>query len=713
MAKKIQDISIAKKAKIDLKQKIPATKLKEKAETLERQKRSVYKKDSGSQRIEDVKGGEKKHYLYVKGEKFSPPPYLGNIIRLAVFGVLIVLFINILSVYYKGKILQKDVVASAQQGYNYLLDAGKNASRIQFDSALNSFDGALENFSQAQDILWFITSDKTFYADEKSAPQSVNALLKGGKYFSVAGGYFLEAMEHFNKIPVYFIAKNKDKTEPTPSLTDALKLGLEKTDLAIEQINLATEELQKVDESTLPTEIALKVQFAKQKVFEVSEMLNSTKQHFPALLKLLGDRYPHRYLILFQNNDELRPTGGFIGSYAIMDLNEGYIEKLEVYDSYDLDGSYGGYIEPPEEFKNLSGNWRFRDSNYSPDFPTSAAKAKWFLEKEGGPSVDTVIGINQGLLKTLLEITGPVQVGNFGKLTANNYNLLLSFVIEGKIWGAQDPKHILKVFVPAFKQALLTEENLGKISSKIFRGIQQSHITMWSPDSEIQALFESSGLDGSMYQNSENEDYLSVININVGGTKSDKFIHETITHHSNIDQYGKIINELTLTRTHTWTDSVYYQWKSILSSYGFDSMPDQIIDILGRGRNKSLVRIYVPKDVVLLDSQGTEVELKYDSDVKKSYFFTTMEVLPGETSEVKIKYQLPYFLDFEPVATYKLIAEKQLGSSGSIFTKTVSFDDQLENIAVYPEESRFNENGDLIFASNLVYDRYFSGVWKK
>jgi Protein of unknown function (DUF4012) len=709
MVKNLKDIKVDPSHKnIDLKGKVS-----KKKKPIEKTGNSIYKSDSPITEVKDLHSGKKQNYIYIRGKKFNPPKYLGNLIRVAFAGFLIILVINVVNVYVIGKAIERDISDNAYEGYSYILDAGKSATQIQFDNALASFDKAIANFEEAEGDLWFINTDYTFYGQDTNVGQAVNAMLEGGKYFSFAGKYFLEAVEEFNKIPLYFVTKNDPDQKEPPSITDTLKLGLEKTDLAIEQINLASEQILTIEESTLPPELRARVTLAKEKIEEISSTLTATSEYFPAILKLLGDRYPHRYLILFQNNNEIRPSGGFIGSYAIMDINEGYIEKLETYDVYDIDGSYGGIIEPPEEFKSWTQNWRFRNSNYSPDFPTSAIKARWFLEKEGGPTVDTVIAINQGLLTDMLEITGPVEVGDFGALDSINYNLLLSYVIEGKVWGEENPKHLLKMFVPEFKKAILKEENLSKVSSKLYKAIQQKHIMMYSSDEEIQGLFESAGLDGAVHVSEPDEDYLSVIHISTGGTKSEQFIEEVIHHNTEIDADGKMINEVTVDRSHLWTDEVYFMWKKILGEYGFDEMPDHIIDILGRGENKVSTRIYVPEGSVLLETNGSDVQTMYDKDLNKTYFFMEMNTKAGETSSIWIKYSLPFSLEFEPVGTYKLIIEKQPGSRGSIFTKTLNKAEEIYNLSVYPEDATLTSDGNVTYATTLVYDKYFSALWGK
>ncbi len=664
-------------------------------------------------KIEDIKSNKVDSFSYKKSQSPQNTILIAQLIKLAIFSFLILLIINLINVYQIGKSLEKKISTNTLDGYNLLMEAGKSTTKIQFSDANKAFEEAIENFSQAQRSLWFYETDKTFYAQGTEISKALNDLLEGGQHFASAGEYFLEAVEYFNKLPIYFVNKNSTESSDTESVTDILNLGLEKTTLAINEINIASEKINNISDDLVPEEIQWKIKLAKEKIKDINELLNETATHFPALLKLLGDKHPHRYLILLQNNHEMRPTGGFIGSYAILDVNDGLIEKLETHDVYDLDGGFGERITPPEEFLKFTDIWRFRDSNYWPDFPLSADKAMWFLEKEGGPSVDTVIAINQGILADMLHITGPVQVGDFGTFTSENYELLLSFIIESKVWGSEDPKYILKLLVPAFKDAILKEENISRVSSKIYRAIQQKHIVMYSPDTEIQGLFDSINISGRMHEVKENEDYLSVVNISTGGTKSDKFIEEKIIHETHIQEDGKIIDEVTIIRTHQWTDDIYFKWQKILSNYGFNSMPDQIIDILGRGRNRTTIRVYTPPGSTLISSNKSNTETKYDPDLNKTYFLSEIEINAGQSDKINIKYELPYSFDLNtPTQTYRLIAEKQLGHPGPIFTKTFSTSTGIEILGTYPLDVRTDGTGRIIYPTDLVYDKYFSAIIK-
>lgn len=104
------------------------------------------------------------------------------------------------------------------------------------------------------------------------------------------------------------------------------------------------------------------------------------------MLELLGDRYPERYLVLLQNDSEARPTGGFIGSFMIVDINDGYITKMDFHDVYEFDGQLSEDIPAPEDIAKISKNWRLRDSNYSPISPYPPRKPPGSCRKRRVPA---------------------------------------------------------------------------------------------------------------------------------------------------------------------------------------------------------------------------------------------------------------------------------------------------------------------------------------
>ena len=663
-------------------------------------------------------------YLKVKQQKYYK--LVSNFLKIVVAGFLILLLINSINIYKRSIEVEKNIKGAAYEGYSKLLEGSKSTTKVQFIEAKTAFGKAIESFNEAENSLWFILEDETIYAHKSSLSSSVKAVLNSGKSFAQAGEYFTEALEELNKIPLYFVSKNEEKSTTVikehEDITTILKSGIEKAGLALIETKAARNEIEKINQEILPQEIKGKLSYAKEKIDQLIEVLESIELHFPAILNLLGYKTPHRYLVLLQNNAEIRPSGGFIGSFVYLDINKGLIENLKVEDVYSIDDKYKEVIQPPEDLLRFTSNWRFRDSNYSPDFFFTGKKAAEMLEKEGGPQVDTVIALNQSLLKDFLEITGPIQVGELqNKIAADNYDVIMTYIIEGKIWGKQDPKHVLKVMVPEFKKELLKTENVSKIMSSLYKAVQQKMIMAYSKDSEVQAFLDTLGVTGRIKQLEEKEDFLSVVNMSVGGNKTDLLVEENLTHKTTIDNSGALIDELTISRTHTFDKNLQNKWNKIWDSFGFDHrvVPGYIVDILGRGTNVVLTKIYVPEGSQLLEVKGVDkssVEVKYDKELNKTYFYTRFSVPPKNTVSITLKYRLPFTLDFSPLDTYKIEVQKQPGSLGSMFTKTVETADPSNGIKpymYYPEDAYINDENKVSYATNLVYDRYFSVIFGK
>ena len=650
---------------------------------------------------------------------------ISNFLRIAVAGFLILILINSVNVYKKSQEAKNTIIYSAYEGYSKLLEGSKNTTKVQFIEAKDAFENALKSFEEAENTLWFIADDNTIYALKSSIASSAKAILESGKYFAKAGEFFAESLEELNKIPLYFISKNASEPETANpdeilNITEILKTGIDKASLALVETRAARDEMERISLDLVPQEVRGKVTYAKEKINQVVKTLESIELHFPAILKLLGDEAPHRYLVIFQNNAEIRSSGGFIGSYAILDINKGVIENMQIEDVYHLDDPYKGVIEPPDDLLALTSNWRFRDANYSPDFFYSGAKLAWMLEKEGGPAVDTVIALNQSSLKDFLEITGPLQVGDLKNLiNADNYNEILTYIIEAKIWGREDPKHVLKVLVPEFKKELFKKENVSSIMSVLYKSVQQKMVLAYSKDSVIQALFDTFGVSGRTKTLDEKEDFLQVVHTCIGGNKTEHFIEENLTHKTEIQSDGSLIDELTISRTHTFGRENQSSWNKVWDSFGFDykQVPGYVVDILGRGTNVVLSRIYVPEGSQLLEVTGVDrdsVEIKYDQNLEKAYFMTKFSTPPQNTTTLTLKYRLPFKLDLSPLDTYKLTAQKQQGSLGSILTKTIeSATTEIKPYVYYPEDAHLKSTDKVIYSTNLVYDRYFSAVFGK
>jgi len=148
--------------------------------------------------------------------------------------------------------------------------------------------------------------------------------------------------------------------------------------------------------------------------------LEGLRPQFDAVLDLLHEREvlervlgftgAQTVLVLGQNDHEIRPTGGFIGSIGLVTIDRGQIQAMEFGDSATF--APGEPKVPPQAFSDFYGasEWHIRDANWWPDFPTSAAAAVDFIERDRGVRVDSVLAINTTLLGSLVGHFEPVNI---------------------------------------------------------------------------------------------------------------------------------------------------------------------------------------------------------------------------------------------------------------------------------------------------------------
>jgi len=148
---------------------------------------------------------------------------------------------------------------------------------------------------------------------------------------------------------------------------------------ALHGIGLANQELENVKIGSLPNDIQDEVISLKEKLPLVEKMLFQAENYSQAFLKILGHDNPKQYLLIFQNNSEIRSTGGFIGTYGLLTIDQGAIKSLFVDGIFNVDGQLHEKIIPPRPIQKISTAWSMHDANWFADFPTSAQKNSMVL----------------------------------------------------------------------------------------------------------------------------------------------------------------------------------------------------------------------------------------------------------------------------------------------------------------------------------------------
>lgn len=237
---------------------------------------------------------------------------------------------------------------------------------------------------------------------------------------------------------------------------------------------------------------------------------------------------------------ELRPTGGFIGSFALATFNKGKMTDVEFFDVYTADGQLKGHVEPPAPIKNYLGeaNWYLRDSNWDPDFAVSAQRAEWFLDKEIDRSVDGVIGVDLEVPESLLKDLGPVKLADYNQdIDYKNLYEKVQYEVESKFFpGSQNKKNLLT----ALGQAILEKFKEGgplpleKIGRSTLANLEDRHIQLFMHNSEVDKAISSLGFGGEVVKPACSTPnclgvLVGLVEANVGVDKANYFITRTVS----------------------------------------------------------------------------------------------------------------------------------------------------------------------------------------
>lgn len=622
---------------------------------------------------------------------------------------------NLINLATSGLRLKQSITQSASAGFENIISGALAVKDSRFETAKELFNAAQDTFKNIQADTWFTAPQIPTLTLQDPTFQSANAIISAGQSFAQAGAKFAQVAQALQNLPKSFFESNDKKIiGEKPSLTEKLKAQMPAINEAALSLANANQEIQKVPESFVPKVLREKFKFAKDALFTLSEITENLNSDMPAILEMLGDTKPHTYLVLLQNNAEIRPSGGFIGNYIILETNDGYLTKNEVFDVYSADHQLNENIAPPIEILPVNNRWFLRDSNYSGDFPLSAAKAAWFLEKENGPGVDSIVAIDQTFVAELLRLTGSVKIPQLNQpLTAENFSTIISYFVEAKIAGRENPKEILKNFMQVFQKALFERVDPIELLPFLQAAIESKHLLAYSKNETVQNFFQRRSMSGKMKTLEPKEDYLNIVHTNIGGNKSDSYMTETIAHDTYLKSDGAVIDEITITRTHQWNNEIEKSLHGLVSSFGFPEITKNVIEILGRSRNLHYLRIYVPAGSTLIESSDPSLGAQFDAETGKTYFSVKMEVGVKDSRNLMLRYQLPFKLNLNPVDKYTLSVQKQPGQENTIIQKRIFPDSRVMNYKYFPENGAFDPDGIWSFETQLNKDLSFTSVWGK
>lgn len=202
-----------------------------------------------------------------------------------------------------------------------------------------------------------------------------------------------------------------DSTQLLPQVAGA-------TQRAYEALSQYQASLKDFDEATLTEPQRQTLSQFNIQSNSAKKVLLAAQQLNPLWSTFLGVQQRRTYALLFQNNQELRPTGGYVQAVAIVTFDKGRLIDSQVFSANEIDMKQVGTVAPPADIQRFLGEqrWYFRDVNWDPDFPTTALNVNAFLEKTVGRPVDGVIGLNLFAIESMLKATGPLELPEYNEI---------------------------------------------------------------------------------------------------------------------------------------------------------------------------------------------------------------------------------------------------------------------------------------------------------
>jgi hypothetical protein len=268
----------------------------------------------------------------------------------------------------------------------------------------------------------------------------------------------------------------------------------------------------------------------------ILQVANNITSLLPDMLASTGEK---KYLLLFQNNMELRPGGGFIGSYGVLPIEKGKIGEVTIHDVYDADGQLKGHVEPPYGLRRFGGikHWYLRDSNFHVDSEENGKKAMYFYELETSDKVDGVIAIDTEVLKGLVREFGPFDLQQYNR-TVNEENIVMMTQEESQdnfFPGSTQKKEFLSTLHKELRKRIQQEGGLAyaKVAKIMINAFTKKHALVVLKDDGSQKVLAASDVSGKL-PSSKNEngiinDFLLVSEANIGGTKGNMYLKREIT----------------------------------------------------------------------------------------------------------------------------------------------------------------------------------------
>lgn len=579
---------------------------------------------------------------------------------------------------------QARILGLSTNAYDELDLAADNFQKRNFLEAARLFDSAQYRLNYALVELNRYAGLDILSLQARSARSAIIAAAD----LSLAGKNVSEGLNLLNELQI------NSQGVQTENFLEKLRSNKKLMNEALDLLKSAEQKLDAADD--LPPEYSEQIQIARSATSSFAYLVKKFIDLQDLYLLLAGDE-PKTYLLIFPNTAEARATGGFIGTYGVLKIDQGKIRQLKIDSVYNFDGSLTTMIAAPGPMQPDIKSLGLRDGNWFADFPTSAKKLSYLFEK-GSQTVNGVISITPKVFEDILNLIGPIEMPQYEViLTSANFHEIVQRKTSVEFDRAQNkPKKFLDDFAPILLNRLtsLDQTQWLDLLQMTQENLDTRQILVYS--SEFETNF-----DGRILY--ADKDYLSIINSNLAGTKTDHDIKQEALLETKISRNGNIVNKLRFTRINPTkeTNKDYVRvlvpaGSQLLSLEGSDKLPIY---------NSSASGLKTDPDLVNLEQTGMEAG--------KQVFAFWMNVEAGKSGTVTLIYTLPFKVRtnlIDRTDSYSLLFQKQPAHTPLKFSAKVELGEfeplWLSNGALF-------DSGLIEYNSYDLTDDFWSAVLKK
>jgi len=466
------------------------------------------------------------------------------------------------------------------------------------------------------------------------------------------------------------------------------------------QMQLAKANFSYVLKSALPKKVQPLLDKYEDYLTILSDDLQVLAVTTSDLQSLLGTTEKKNYLIWFQNSNELRPTGGFIGSYGLLSVEKGKIVGLTIDDVYNPDGQIDlrnikTPLPGPLATALAEDRMYLRNSNWNPDFPIAAKDFSDLYTRVTNVKVDGVVALDLYFVKNLLNSLGSVYLASYNEeISADNVYERAQFYSDFDYQeGVSDKKTFLTVLGSKLLEKLFAvdKEQLPVLLSSLYKSLDEKHLLISFNNNATNLFLTKKGWDGSLV--STNGDYLYIVNSNVGGTKSNYYVSNNYNYKvSSETRDGVLRGTLELNYVHngkdmSWPGGPYKNYLRVLTQQG--------AKLTGA-------------TITINDSESLDIFDKVVSNVAAPYnsFEYPFTLNPQEMVKVVFEYDLPSSTNLtKSFKEYSLVWQKQPGTQEDQFNFefTPPFGIEVDSIASNMKSD--NNSNNLSFSDILETDK--------